>query len=306
MSSPSPSPSTRQRFSVDPIERHKVSQRSTWVSVLLNVVLTVVQFIVGSLSGSQALVADAIHSLSDLLSDAVVLVATRFSHKAADADHRYGHQRFETAACLAIGLLLLGVGVGMLWRSIQSLSTPEQLQQVDVLALWVALFTLCAKELLFRYLMAEARKVRSSLLASNAWHARSDAASSLVVALGIGGNLMGWIFLDAVAALFVGLMIMRMGVRYAWEALGDLMDRAASEQDMADIHEVLAGTQGVHGVHDVRTRKMGDMIMVDAHLEIDGSLSVWEGHQISEQARERVMAALPVVDVMLHLDPIDR
>jgi len=168
----------------------------------------------------------------------------------------------------------------------------------------VALGTLVSKELLFRYMLAAAERVRSSMLVANAWHARSDAASSLVVALGIVGNLMGYPLLDPVAALIVGFLVTRMGWSFGWDALNDLMDRSVSDEHIAQIKQVLAQTPGVHGVHDLRTRKMGDMIMVDAHLEVDGELSVRQGHDIAACARDRVMKQLPVLDVMTHLDPV--
>lgn len=290
--------------SVDPELRQSVARRSTLVSVVVNIVLTVMQLAAGIWAHSQALVADAIHSLSDLLSDFLVLLVNRHSHKAADDDHHYGHQRYETAASLALGLLLSVVAVGMLWGAIDRLTHVEDIPKVQALALYVAIGTLLAKELLFRYMLAAAEKVRSSMLVANAWHARSDAASSLVVALGILGNLLGYPLLDPVAALIVGLMVLRMGLSFAWDALNDLMDRAASQDQIDRIRETLLQTPGVQGVHELRTRKMGDLILVDAHLEVDGQLSVREGHEIALQARQRVMASLPVLNVQTHLDPV--
>ena len=289
---------------VAPDLRQRVARRSTLVSVVLNIVLTVLQLLTGIWAHSQALVADAIHSLSDLFSDFLVLVVNRHSHKAADADHHYGHQRYENAASLVLGLLLSAVAAGMLWGAVSRLTQVEGVPQVQALALYVAVGTLLAKELLFRYLLAQAEKVRSSMLVANAWHARSDAASSLVVALGILGNLLGYPLFDPVAALIVGLMVLRMGWRFAWEALNDLMDRAASQEQTERIREVLQQTPGVRGVHDLRTRKRGDMILVDTHLEVDGALSVRQGHEIALSARQRVMADLPVLDVQTHLDPV--
>lgn len=289
---------------VDPEQRRRVAQRSTWGSVVVNIVLTVLQLFAGLWAHSQALVADAIHSLSDLMSDFLVLVVNRHSHQAADDDHHYGHQRYETAASLVLGLLLLAVAVGMLWGAIDRLTNAEGIPKVEALALYVAAGTLLAKELLFRYLLTAAEQVRSSMLVANAWHARSDAASSLVVALGILGNLLGYPLLDPVAALIVGLMVLRMGWRFAWDSLNDLMDRAASREQTDRIRDILQQTPGVQGVHDLRTRKMGDMILVDAHLDVDGQLSVREGHEIALQARQRVMASLPVLDVQTHLDPV--
>ncbi len=288
----------------DTPERHEVARRSTLVSVVVNLVLTAVQVVVGVLAHSQALIADGIHSLSDLISDFVVLLANRHSRKEADDDHQYGHHRYETAASLVLGGLLLSVGVGMLWSAINKLNHHDAIPPVQPVALYVALGALCAKELLFRYMLAAAERVRSSMLVANAWHARSDAASSLVVALGILGNLLGYPLLDPVAALIVGLMVMRMGLRFAWDALNDLMDRAASQDQIDQIRQTLLQTPGVQGVHELRTRKMGDLILVDAHLEVDGQLSVREGHDIALQARQRVMAKLPVLNVQTHLDPV--
>lgn len=290
--------------SVDPELRQRVAHRSTMVSVVVNIVLTALQLFAGIWAHSQALVADAIHSLSDLLSDFLVLLVNRHSHKEADDDHHYGHQRYETAASLVLGLLLSVVAVGMLWGAIDRLTHAEDIPKVQALALYVAVGTLLAKELLFRYMLAAAEKVRSSMLVANAWHARSDAASSLVVALGILGNLLGYPLLDPVAALIVGLMVLRMGLSFAWDALNDLMDRAASQDQIDRIRETLLQTPGVQGVHELRTRKMGDLILVDAHLEVDGQLSVREGHDIALQARQRVMGSLPVLNVQTHLDPV--
>jgi cation diffusion facilitator family transporter len=288
----------------DTPERHAVAKRSTLVSVAVNLVLTCVQVAVGVLAHSQALIADGIHSLSDLIADFVVLLANQHSRKEADDDHHYGHHRYETAASLVLGALLLSVGVGMLWSAVHKLGEPDLIPKVKPVALYVALTALVAKEALFRYMLAAAERVRSSMLVANAWHARSDAASSLVVALGIVGNLMGYPLLDPVAALIVGFLVTKMGWEFGWDALNDLMDRSVSEEQIAEITTLLSETPGVQGVHDLRTRKMGDMIMVDAHLEVDGELSVRQGHDIATQARVRVMSKLPVLDVMTHLDPV--
>lgn len=288
----------------DTPERHAVAKRSTLVSVAVNLVLTTVQVFVGVFAQSQALIADGIHSLSDLIADFVVLLANQHSRKEADDDHHYGHHRYETAASLVLGVLLLSVGAGMLWSAVHKLGDPDLIPKVKPIALYVALAALVAKELLFRYMLAAAERVRSSMLVANAWHARSDAASSFVVSLGIIGNLMGYPLLDPVAALIVGFLVAKMGWQFGWDALNDLMDRSVSEDQIQQIKEILVQTPGVQGVHDVRTRKMGDMIMVDAHLEVDGALSVRQGHDIASSARDRVMANLPVLDVMTHLDPV--
>ena len=287
-------------------ERAAAASRSTWVSVGVNLVLTITQIVVGVTAKSQALIADGIHSLSDLVADFVVLFASHHSKKDADEDHPYGHQRFETAASLALGLLLLAVGIGMLWSAFRKLEAPETVQTVHVMALWVAGGALVAKETLFRYMLAVAKRVKSGMLVANAWHARSDAASSLVVGLGIIGNLAGYPILDPIAASIVGFMVTKMGWSFGWNALGDLVDRAVDEQEVLAIRQTLTDTPGVQSVHDVNTRKMGDMIVVDAHIEVDATITVEAGHDIAVLARQRVLQRHRVLNMMTHVDPWHR
>jgi len=284
-------------------ERANAAARSTWVSVVVNLVLSTLQIVVGVVSKSQGLIADGIHSLSDLVADFVVLLANHHAQKDADQDHPYGHQRFETAASLVLGLLLLVVGLAMVWSAVLKLQNPDAVPKVHVVALWVAGAALVGKELLFRYMLAVAKRVKSSMLVANAWHARSDAASSLVVGIGIAGNLMGYPLLDPIAALIVGFMVAKMGWTFGWDALHDLMDRAVDEQEVQAIRQTLLDTPGVSGVHDVRTRKMGDMIVVDAHLEVNAALTVEAGHDIAVLARQRVLQRHRVLNLMTHVDP---
>jgi cation diffusion facilitator family transporter len=286
-----------------PAQRSAAASRSTWVSVAVNLALTTTQITAGILSKSQGLIADGIHSLSDLVADFVVLFANHHSQKDADADHPYGHHRFETAASLVLGALLLVVGLGMLWSAFLKLEQPETVQKVHMAALWVAGGALVAKELLFRYMLSVAKRVKSSMLVANAWHARSDAASSLVVGIGIAGNLAGYPILDPIAAAIVGFMVTKMGWQFGWDALHNLMDRSIDDAEVAAIRGTLEGTPGIQGVHDIRTRKMGDMIVVDAHIEVDAMLSVEAGHDIAVEARNRVMQRHRVLNLMTHVDP---
>ncbi len=287
-------------------QRASAASRSTWVSVGVNIVLTITQIVVGVFAKSQGLIADGIHSLSDLVSDFVVLLASHHSQKDADEDHPYGHQRFETAASLVLGALLMIVGIGMVWAAFRKLENPATVEQVHIVALWVSAAALVSKELLFRYMLGVAKRVKSSMLVANAWHARSDAASSLVVGIGIVGNLAGYPILDPIAALIVGFMVAKMGWSFGWSAMHDLMDRAVDEKEVAAIRATLMETPGVQDVHDVRTRKMGDMIVVDAHLEVDATVSVEAGHDIAVEARRRVMQRHRVLNLMTHVDPWKR
>lgn len=284
--------------------KQKAAKKSTLVSVVVNILLASAQIVIGIFSKSSALVADGIHSLTDLFSDFIVLFANHYSHKEADEDHHYGHQRYETAASLFLGLSLLGVGILMLWSAMHKIIFPVVVAPVQIEALWVALAALVTKELLFRYMLAVATKVRSAMLVANAWHARSDAASSFLVAIGIIGALMGHPVFDSVGALIVGLIIAKTGFEFSWNSLHDLMDRAASEEETAKIREAIIATPKVKGCHDLRTRKMGDMIFVDVHIDLDANMTVQESHDIALKMKEGIIAKLPVIDMSIHIDPI--
>ena len=286
-------------------ERFAAAQKSTWVSIFINLLLTLLQVLGGMFAHSQALMADGLHSLSDLLSDVLVFYANRHGNRHADENHPYGHARVETAATLILGVFLAVLGVGLLVAAAMRLEHPGALQAVSPLGLGVAVFALIAKEGMFRYMLSVALRVRSQMLVANAWHARSDAASSLVVVVGIIGNLLGYTFLDLVAAAVVGVMIAHMGGKLALEALSELIDTGLDVEEVAAIRQTLLNTHGVRGLHDLRTRKMADNALVDAHILVDPKISVSEGHYIAESARHAVLNNHHVLDVMVHIDPED-
>ncbi len=286
-------------------ERYAAARKSTWASIFINLMLTMLQVIAGYFGRSQSLMADGLHSLSDLLADVMVLFANRHGNRGADARHPYGHARIETAATLILGAALTALGIGLLVAAAMRLQHPASVQPVHPVTFWVALVALAAKEGMFRYMLAVAMRVRSQMLIANAWHARSDAASSLVVLLGIGGNLLGFTFLDLVAAAVVGMIIAHMGGKFALQALAELIDTGLEAEEVAAIRKTLLSTPGVRGMHELRTRKMADNALVDAHIMVDPHISVSEGHYIAETARQSVLRNHEVMDVMVHIDPED-
>lgn len=287
-------------------ERYQAGRRITWVSVVVNIALTTMQVVVGILAHSQALVADAMHTLSDVVADFFVLYANRKGNEAADAEHPYGHGRFETAASLVLGLLLVATGIGILVTAVERLQNLGSLPPVGVAAIWAAVFTLAGKEGLFRYMLTVAERLRSPMLIANAWHARADALSSLVVAAGVGGALLGFPVADAVAAIVVGGMIVKAGAGFGWDAISELIDTGVAEEEVASIRTTIEATPGVIGLHDLRTRRMAQKILIDAHVQVDGHISVSEGHRIGDEVRKRVLAAHEdVVDMLVHIDPED-
>ena len=294
------------QLSFDDPSRYALANRCTWTSVFVNIVLTITQVVAGIFSHSQSLIADGVHSLSDLISDFLVLIASHHSKTPADDDHPYGHGRIETAASLFLGAILVLTGIGIMYGAAIKLENIGNLPPVTSLALWTAGLALIAKEGLFRYMLHVGEQLRSPMLIANAWHARSDAASSLVVAIGIAANMMGFIYADALAAIVVGFMIVRMGFVFVWEAFQELIDAGLSFEEVASIRQTLMDTQGVENVHELRTRKMAHRVLVDAHILVDSKISVSEGHSIAERARKRVIDSHESVnDVLVHVDTED-
>jgi cation diffusion facilitator family transporter len=239
-----------------------------------------------------------------MLSDLIVLITSKKSLNPPDDDHNYGHHRYENAVGLFLGVLLLFVGCAMIWSAGKKLENSDQIAAVHVAALYASIICLVVKELLFRYLLNIAKRAKSSLLMANAWHARSDAASSLIVAIGIIFNLLGYHSFDLIAAIIVGVMILKMGWTFSHEAIHALTDKAADTDEVEKIKKIILETPGVINVHDLRTRKVGDSIIADVHIEVKGTLTVTEGHAIAVDARNRVMRSSRVLNLMTHIDPV--
>jgi cation diffusion facilitator family transporter len=283
--------------------RYEASRRVTLVSVVWNLILTVAQIIIGFVGHSQALVADGLHTLSDFVTDFMVLFALKHGRKDADQEHPYGHARIETAVTMILGIMLVVVGAGIAISSGIRLSSAQTFVVPSALTLWIAVITLGAKEWLYRYTMVVADRFDSNMLRANAWHHRSDALSSLIVAAGIGGSLLGFGYLDSVAALIVALMVVKVGGELAWQSLRELVDTGLATEDLESIRQVILSSSGVKALHLLRTRRVGEQALADVHIIVDGHLSVSEGHQISEMVRAKLIREIaPLADVMVHID----
>ncbi|MDP6123690.1 MAG: cation diffusion facilitator family transporter [Arenicellales bacterium] len=286
--------------------RYKASIRITLIGVLVNIGLATAQFLVGIIGHSQALVADGVHTLSDLISDVIVFLAIRQGSKEADREHPYGHSRFETVATVAVGVLLGVAAVGIVMRAIERLLEPGEIVVPTLSALIVAAVAVGAKEALYRFTILVADRFDSSLLRANAWHHRSDALSSVIVLVGIGGSIAGIPVLDGVAAIIVAIMIGRMGWRLGWEATQELVDTGLDENQLSELKSAVMEVEGVEGLHMMRTRRMGGRALVDLHIEVDGEVSISEGHHISEKVRCFLLDKFEeLTDVMVHIDPED-
>ena len=290
----------------DPIEDSAEAQRVTWVGAGVNLVLSILKIIVGIFGHSAALLADGIHSLSDLASDTLVIVVARTGAQPADEDHPYGHARFETAATVVLGLMLAAVAVGIAWDAIQRSMRADELLIPSVLAIVIATLSLASKEWLYQYTIRVANRIHSRLLHANAWHHRTDAISSFVVLIGIAGAMVGYPILDAIAAFIVALMI----AHIAWELIStsvkELVDTAVDDETQQQIVDLISNTDGVVNLHMLRTRMMGANVLVDAHIQVEPRLSVSEGHQIAETVEYLLKNRVAhMQDVTIHIDPED-
>jgi len=286
--------------------RYKEIRNVTLVGSVVDLSLGVAKIIGGYAATSQALIADGIHSLSDLATDIIVLYAAKHSHREADAEHPYGHGRIETLATVILGAALVAVAVGIGMDAIDRLFHVERLLLPTVMALYIALVSVVAKEFIYHYSMRIARKFRSDMLKANAWHSRTDAISSVVVAIGVVGSMSGLEYLDTVAAVVVAVMIAKIGWDLVFQSLRELIDTGLEPERVELIRSKINEVHGVKALHVLRTRMMGADALVDVHIQVEPNLSVSEGHHISESVRERVMAEVEEVsDVMVHIDPED-
>ncbi len=288
-------------------DRYRQVRKVTLVGAVVDLILGVMKLIVGFLASSQALIADGFHSLSDLTTDVLVLFAAKHAHREADEEHPYGHGRIETAATVGLGVVLIGVGAVITYDAVDRMFHPERLLHPGAGALLVAALSVVSKEIIYRYTIRYARRLRSSLLHANAWHSRSDALSSIAVIVGVSGAMAGLPYIDAVAAVVVALMIAKIGWDLGWSSVRELVDTALDAEQVADIRDTIMSVDGVRELHLLRTRQMGGKALVDVHLILeDPTVSVSEGHQISETVRSRLIRNDDdIIDVTVHIDPED-
>ena len=290
---------------MEPEERYRITQRVTLTGAAVNCGLASLQIAFGLLGKSQALLADGFHTLSDLSTDFIVLYASRRSSRAADKDHPYGHGRIETMASMVLGAILGMVGVGIGIRGVESVMSPST-SNPEVITIFFAGLAIVAKEGLYHYTRRAAAATHSSMLEANAWHHRSDALSSIVVVIGISAQLLGIPYMDAAAAIIVACMIAWMGLRLSRKALNELIDTSLDRELIGEVRAAMQDNSSVIGVHNLRSRSMGGLGYLDAHIEVDSNLTVSEAHYIAHRIEHQVKQRFPkIIDVQIHIDPLD-
>jgi len=284
--------------------RKQIIQRVTVRGMFVNIFLALAQILSGIFAHSQALLADGLHTLADLITDIIVLITAHHSSKDADEDHPYGHARIETLASIFLGVSLIGVAAGIGYRGIQSFAS-EQTAQTENYAVAFALLAIFSKEFLYQYTVRAARKIKSSLLESNALHHRSDVFSSIVVVIGVGAQIAGVDHMDALAAIVVSVMISVMGAHLIKKAFAELIDTSLNQPLVEKIKNHISRMDGVVAVHSLRSRSMGGQGFIDTEIRVNPRLSVSEAHYISLAIEQSVKKHFSEIsDVTVHIDPV--
>ena len=288
---------------MQPKNRSKESQKVTLVGAFIDCILAVIKIVLGFIGQSGALIADGIHSFSDLITDWVTWYAAKLSGDAPDDDHPYGHERFETVATLGLSIFLAIVGTIIIFDGFGRFSNPNELKHESWL-IAAATLSILSKEGLYWYTVKVAKNVKSDLLKANAWHHRTDAFSSIVVVIGIIGAANGYFFFDSVAAILVGVLIIYIGWQLGFEATKELVDTSIDQEDIKALHLALSEIKGVKSVHTLRTRKVGHKKSADVHVQVNPFLSVSEGHIISVSVERVAKECIEELDdVTVHIDP---
>ena len=274
------------------MERNKEIYKVTLVGGVVNVILLLFKFVAGILGHSAAMVADAVHSLSDFVTDVIVIVFVNISGKPKDKSHDYGHGKYETLAMTIIGVALLAVAIGIVYGGVTKIINwlnGEELQAPGMLALWAALLSVVLKEGVYRYSMIEARKLQSQAVEANAWHHRSDALSSIGTAIGIGGAIFlgqRWTVLDPVASVIVGLFIVKVAIFLLRDGIGDLMEQSLPDEVEAEILQLAASVDGVCNPHSLCTRRIGNHYAIELHILMDGNITLCEAHDKASEVED--------------------
>ncbi len=287
-------------------DRQSTIRRVTWIGACIDALLAFVKMLTGWLVHSPALIADGFHSLSDLLTDAAVVVFSHWAQAAPDDDHPYGHHRYETLGTVILGTSLIVIASAIAWDSARALIYGTYQPAASSWAIMVALISIASKEWIFRYTLKASKKIGSRLLEANAWHSRSDALSSIIVLFGVVATWFGYGWIELYAAIGVAILIGKMGVELTWNASQDLIDRGIEPEEAKVIEKTIRETPGVLDVHMLRSRMMGNNIYLDVHIQVDHMVSVSEGHFISDQVVKKIQRDHDhVSDIIVHVDHED-
>lgn len=291
--------------------RERKIQKVTLIGCLGNVLLMVCKLIAGFVGHSSAMIADAVHSLSDFVTDVIVLTFVSVSAKPQDKSHDYGHGKFETIATFFIGIALVAAATGIIISGIVSLvdwAKGGELEAPGTMALWAALFSIAVKEALYQYTAYHGKKLNSQAVIANAWHHRSDALSSIAAAIGIGGAILlgdRWTVLDPLASVIVGIILIKVAVELLRTSVGELTESSLPQDTEREIEEIITSFPEVSEPHNLRTRRIGTRIAIEVHIRMDGAMSLQESHDIASQIEKKLRSHFGEdTHITLHVEPV--
>ena len=292
-------------------ERLTKARRVTWIGMIWNILLTILKFIIGFISRSNALIADAVHSLSDFASDISVLIGLKVAAKPVDHDHNYGHGKFETLSAIIVGLMLFIVGIGILWNSITIIYdhfNGEVLVRPGSLALYALVASILVKEGLYQYTIKSGQTLHSQVLIANAWHHRSDAFSSIAVLIGVSGAILlgdRWVILDPISAGLVSILILKIAAQTSFNSFNELMEVSLGKERQKEILALVSEVPGVNVPHNLKTRKIGNTVAIDMHIKVDKNLSIVKAHDISTLVEDKLKDSFGTDSfISIHVEPL--
>lgn len=284
-------------------ERYQLGKRATYIGIIGNIFLTIFKGIVGIVSGSLAMVADAFHSLSDILGSVLVLGGLKYSQKPADEDHHYGHAKAESIVAKLVAILLVATAVGIGYSAYKAI-LAETLVIPGAIALWAAIISIVGKEAMYQYTVRIANKINSPAVKADAWHHRTDALSSVAALIGIGGALLGFPILDPIAGAVVAFMIGRAAIEIYWTAVKDLMDQAPDQELIESVARITLSVDGIHSVHDIKGRLHGPKVFIDMKICVNKDNTVEVGHNLAGKAKYLILKEHEQIeDVLIHVNP---
>ena len=279
--------------------------RTSWITLIINLVLSIVKTLAGFLGQSSAMIADGLHSLSDVFSTILVIIGLNMSGREADKYHPYGYERWELVFSQFLSIILILTSAGILWAAIQGILSGE-IPTPGRLGLYAALFSIVVKEIMYQMMMKKAIKLNSLAMKADAWHHRSDALSSIATFIGILGARLGWKILDPIAGILVALMIFKVGVDIYKKSIEGLVDESADPENIAKIRDIALKTPGVLQVSNLKTRQFASKIYIDMDICVDHFMTVIEGHDIATEVHDRIENKMEeVAHVMVHVEPTD-
>lgn len=285
--------------------RQDIANKVSFTTLIVNIILAIIKFIAGILGKSSAMIADSIHTLSDILSTIAVIIGLHFSSKPADKNHPYGHEKIESVVAKMLALMLFITGLGIGKSAIDTIISGAYLNSSPkAIALVAAAISIISKEWMYHYTIRVAKKINSAALTADAWHHRSDVLSSIGTLVGVGGSILGYRILDPIAAVIVSIMIIKVSIQIYITGFNQLVDASAPDETIADITGVINEISGVIRIDEIKTRMHGSYLYVDTEISVDGSLSVNEGHEIAENVHLKIEEKIDgVKHCMVHINP---